>query len=57
MRRRGESHGPGYAAQGSGEQESLADGIRRAGHIAGVAAMSVVVFGSLYFFFLYIITE
>jgi hypothetical protein len=41
----------------SGEQESLANGIRRAGHIAGVAAMSVVVFGSLYFFFLYIITE
>jgi hypothetical protein len=33
----------------SGEQESLANGIRRAGHIAGVAAMSVVVFGSLYF--------
>ena len=41
----------------SGEQESLADGIQRVGHIAGLAAISMVVFGSLYFFFLYIITE
>jgi hypothetical protein len=41
----------------AGEHESAAAALRRIGHVAGVLAIAVVVFASLYFFVLYVASE